>query len=265
MSKKFYVNLDLQSVAKIVGLSDGTNPGDAVNLAQVQALLQGLRWKLPVRAASTTNVTLATGVENGDSFGGVTLVTGDRVGLFGQTTATENGLYTVNASGAPTRATDSDAFDELNGAAVLVLAGTNADKAYTQNAELTSLSDNQVWVQFGGGQSYTADGQGIELSGTTFSIELDGTTLTKSASGVKVNVVGSVVGRQSWLGPGSSGTSITQAHGYGHAQVEVQVRIESSGEEITHGVDLTVDSTNIVVTFAASQSDRSLYRIIANG
>src|SRR5690606_23065423 len=36
------------------------------------------------------------------------------------------------------------------------------------------------------GSSYTADGQGIELSGSQFALELDGTTLSKSASGLKL-------------------------------------------------------------------------------
>lgn len=265
MAKKYYVNLDLQSVAKIVNLVDGTNPQDAVSLAQLNNAIAGLKWKTAVRAASLTNVTLASAVANGSTFGGVTLATGDRVLLAGQTTGSENGIYTVNVSGAPTRATDADAFAELNAATVFVTSGTNADKAYTQTAELTSLSDAQTWVQFGAGQAYTADGQGLELSGTIFSLELDGTTLSKSATGVKVNVVGTPVGRQSWLGPGSAGATITQAHGYGHDQVEVMVRIAATGEDITQGVDILVDATNIIVTFAASQADRSVYRIIANG
>lgn len=265
MAKKFYVNIDLQSVGKIIGLVDGTNPGDAVNFGQMQAALAGLRWKQPVRAASTTNVTLASVVENGDTFGGVTLVTDDRVLLAGQTTANENGIYTVNASGAPTRATDADAFAELNSATVLVSEGTNADKAYTQTATLTALSDNQTWVQFGAGQLYSADGQGLELSGTTFSIELDGTTLTKGASGLKVNVVGAVVGRQSWLGPASAGSSIVQAHGYGHAEGQFSVHLASTMEDISAGVDITQTSTNVTVGFGASQSDRSVFRVVGNG
>ncbi len=40
--------------------------------------------------------------------------------------------------------------------------------------------------------TYTADGQGIELSGTQFSLELDGTTLSKSATGLKVNSITSL-------------------------------------------------------------------------
>ena len=37
--------------------------------------------------------------------------------------------------------------------------------------------------------TYTADGEGLELSGGQFSLELDGTTLSKSASGLKVNSI----------------------------------------------------------------------------
>lgn len=59
--------------------------------------------KMPARVASTGNVTLSSAVENGDSIDGVTLATGDIVLLCRQTTASENGLYAVNASGAPTR------------------------------------------------------------------------------------------------------------------------------------------------------------------
>jgi hypothetical protein len=98
-----------------------------------------------VRAASTANVTLASQVENGDSFGGVTLVTGNFVLLKNQTTATENGVYIVAASGAPTRHTQFDTFSELNLAVVYVTEGTNAKNIYYQTATLTSLSDNQVW------------------------------------------------------------------------------------------------------------------------
>jgi hypothetical protein len=47
-----------------------------------------------------------------------------------------------------------------------------------------------TWSQFAGAGTYTADGQGIELSGTQYSLELDGSTLTKGASGLKVSTGG---------------------------------------------------------------------------
>lgn len=154
----------------------------------VDALNNGIRWKDPVRVATTVAGTLASDFENGDTIDGVILATGDRILIKDQVTGSENGIYTVNASGAPSRATDADTFTALNGAVVLAQEGTaNADKGFQQTAELTSLSDNQTWIQNFGTGLYAADGQGIELSGQTFSLELDGTTLQKSASGLKVN------------------------------------------------------------------------------
>ena len=66
-----------------------------------------------VRAASTANVALANELENGDTLDGVTLATGDAVLLKDQTAAAENGIYTVVASGAATRATTADTVSEL--------------------------------------------------------------------------------------------------------------------------------------------------------
>ena len=119
--------------------------------AYVDAIGQGLRWKAPVRAATTANGTLATAFENGDTIDGVTLVTGDRILLKDQSSASENGIYTVNASGAPTRATDADAGAEVLGMVVDVLEGTvNADTAYvcTNNGTITLGSTSLVFVDF---------------------------------------------------------------------------------------------------------------------
>lgn len=166
--------------------ADPTAALHAVTKQYVDAAAQGLYWKQPVKLATTTSGTLATSFENGDAIDGITLVTGDRILIKNQGNS-ENGVYTVNASGAPTRATDMDAFAEFNGAVVFVTQGTaNGDKGFMQIVEMTSLSDTSQWVQNFGTGLYVADGQGIELSGSTFSLELDGSTLSKSASGVKV-------------------------------------------------------------------------------
>jgi hypothetical protein len=90
----------------------------------VDAKLAGLSWKQAVRAATTAAGTLATSFENGDAIDGVTLATGDRILIKNQATASENGIYVVNASGAPTRATDADAGAELVNATVYVSEGT---------------------------------------------------------------------------------------------------------------------------------------------
>ena len=165
-------------------------------------LLAGLRWKQPVRVATTANGTLASAFADGSTVDGVTLATGDRILIKDQSTQTENGIYVTAASGAPTRATDADSSAELNSATVFVMAGSvNADRAYTQTTDNPTIgSSNIVFAQFGGGTAYSADGQGLELSGTTFSLELDGTTLAKSGSGLRV-------------GSGAAGAGLTEASG----------------------------------------------------
>lgn len=99
-----------------------------------------IAWKQPVRAAATAAGTLASSFENGDTIDGVVLATGDRILIKDQAAGAENGIYTVNASGAPTRATDFDLGTEAVGAAVVVTEGTaNADKVFicTTNAPIT--------------------------------------------------------------------------------------------------------------------------------
>ena len=44
---------------RVTGVASGSQPTDAVNLAQLQAALAGLSWHGAVRVASTTNVTLS--------------------------------------------------------------------------------------------------------------------------------------------------------------------------------------------------------------
>ena len=93
-------------------------------------------WKDDVRLATTAALTLATDFHVGSAdVDGVALALGDRILIKDQADAKQNGIYTVNAAGAPTRATDADAAVELNGSAVEVLLGTtNAVTAYKQTA-----------------------------------------------------------------------------------------------------------------------------------
>lgn len=192
MALKIGNGLDLQS-QKIVNLADPSSSADAATKAYVDNALVGLKWKAPVRVATTTTGTLATAFANGQVIDGITLVTGDRILIKDQSTATENGIYVVAASGAPTRATDADASAELLNATVFVVQGTvNADKAFTQTTNVAGTgagpvigSDNLVWAQFGGGAAYTA-GNGLGLASTTFSVTPNGSSIDVSASGVKI-------------------------------------------------------------------------------
>jgi hypothetical protein len=186
---KFGNGIDLDN-QRIVNVADPSSATDAVNKQYADALTRNLSWKLAVRAASTANMAVASAVINGASMDGVSLVTGDRVLLKNQTTASENGIYVVAASGAASRATDADSAAELKGATVTVLEGTVAgDKIYRLITDNVTLgTDSLVWTEVGGGgTTYSADGDGIQESGGVFSLELDSATLSKSASGLRVN------------------------------------------------------------------------------
>jgi len=138
--------------------------------------------KVPCRAATTSAITLS-GEQSVDI---VALVTGDRCLVKNQASGIDNGIYIVD-SGAWARASDANNGEELDAAAVAVEEGGNAGRGYLQTGQNVVIgTDPVVFYQIFGPGAYTADGQGIELSGTIFSLELDGSTLSKSVSGLKI-------------------------------------------------------------------------------
>lgn len=158
---------------KLTNLLDPTSAQDAATKAYVDAAASGIDWKGSVRAATTANGTLASAYENGDTIDGVVLATGDRILIKDQTTGSENGIYTVNASGAPTRATDADANAEVTaGFAVFVEEGTaNADSGWvlTNNGAVVVGTTALVFTQFTGlGQVTT--GNVLTKSGNTIQV-----------------------------------------------------------------------------------------------
>ncbi len=124
--------------------------GVIATTANITDAVTGLSWKSPCRVATTVAGTLASSFENGDTVDGVVLATNDRILIKNQAAGAENGLYTVNASGAPTRTTDADTGTEILNASVLVTAGTtNANRQYTCNTPgpITLGSTSLTFVQ----------------------------------------------------------------------------------------------------------------------
>jgi hypothetical protein len=174
---------------KITNLATPVAATDAANKGYVDGLLNGISWKNAVVVATVTTGTLATSFANGQVIDGYTLATGDRILIKNQATAAENGIYTVNSSGAPTRAVDMDSWAEVINAAVFVQKGTaNADLAFvcTSDAGGTLGSTAINFVQFSSAGSYSA-GNGLQLTGTTFSVLANGSTIDVSSSGIKVS------------------------------------------------------------------------------
>lgn len=130
---------------QLTGVADPTTSQGAATKAYVDAAIAGFGWKQPVLCASTTNVSLSTGAHSGSVIDDIALTTGARFALLIQTTPSENGVYTANASGAPTRATDADTGAELVSCAFFVEEGTvNADKAFVCTNDAITLGTTSV-------------------------------------------------------------------------------------------------------------------------
>jgi len=172
---------------KITGLGTPTGDSDASTKAYVDSIAQGLHWKNSVRVATTANGTLATAYANGQAVDGQTLATNDRILLKNQTTGSQNGIYTVNASGAPTRSSDMNANDEFPGAAVFVRSGSvNADSGWVCTNDAVTVGTTAVtFSQFTGTGQVTA-GAGLAKSGNTLSVNVDGSSLEISGDALRV-------------------------------------------------------------------------------
>ena len=158
--------------SKITGLGTPTDSADATTKAYVDALGEGLHIHASVVAATTANITLATDVENGDVLDGVTLATGNRILVKNQSTASENGIYVVAATGAPSRATDFDSPAEIDGGDFVFITGgtANDNKGFVQiNTVGTIGTDPIEFSQFSGAGTFTA-GNGLTLTGPEFTI-----------------------------------------------------------------------------------------------
>ncbi len=119
------------SGGSITGLGAPSSGSDAATKTYVDDLVAGLKTRIICRAATTGNVTLSSDLQNGDSLDGITLATGDRVLVKDQSTGSQNGIYTVVASGTASRDTDFDAIGELAGQLVIIQEGsTNAEKMF---------------------------------------------------------------------------------------------------------------------------------------
>ena len=216
-----------------------------------QAIRDALSWKEPVRVATTANGTLASAFENGDTVDGVTLATGDRILLKDQTTGADRGIYTVNASGAPTRATDFDASAEVLGAVILVTEGTaNADKVYvcTTNAPITLGTTSLSFTALGGGSGSVAtdtiwDAKGDLAAGTgadtasKLTVGADDTILMADAStgtGLKwvASASPSAVGTAAATGTADTFTRGDHVHAHEAAHVAHDTIYDAKGDII---------------------------------
>ena len=246
---------------KITNLATPTAGTDAANKQYVDDTVASISWKNEVRVATTANGALASAFANGQTVDGQVLATGDRILIKDQTTQTENGIYTVNASGAPTRATDADSDGDFKGAAVFVASGTtNGGTRWVCNTTgtITLGATNLTFVQFGGGQTYTA-GNGLTLSANDFNVGA-GTGISVAADTVGIDTAVVVRKYSATFGDGSA-SSYTITHNLNTQDVTVSVRQVSDNTFVDCEIQANGVNT-VVLTFAASVASNALRVVV---
>ena len=200
---------------KITNLADPTADADAANKGYVDGVAQGLDVKDSVVATTTANGTLASAFANGQTIDGVSLSTNDRILIKDQNTATENGIYKVNASGAPTRVDDLATGADAAGAFVFVEQGTvNAENGFVCTSNKGSAvvgTNNLAFSQFSGaGQITTADG--LQKTGNTISVDLKANGgLVIESSEIAVDLAASSITGTLAIGDGGTGATTASA------------------------------------------------------
>ena len=249
---------------KITNLTDPTNPQDAANKRYVDSAVVGIDWKPSVRLATTAAITLATGLENGDTLDGVVLATGDRILVKNQTDATENGLYVVAASGAPARSSDADTAAEITASfAVFVEEGTvNTDSGWTltNNGAVTVGTTALSFTQFTGLGQITA-GAGLTKTANTLDV-IGGDGITVNADSVVIDRAVVVTKYATNVGDGTN-TSYTITHSLATRDVIVSLFDNSSPyAEVMADVEHTTTNTITLLFSVAPTSNK--YRVVVH-
>jgi len=219
---KAYVNANINTNA-IKSITGAKNNTALMNLADSVVFYNENPSKQNVRVATTTNGTLSTAFANGQTIDGVVIATGNRILIKDQGTASVNGVYTVNASGAPTRATDFDTSDEiLLGAEFYVEEGTtNGGKYFYLSAPTGTITVGTSNLVFSPSAS-----TGFDIASlSAFSGNIDGTNdqlpiYDQSAASNKKIALGDVIGTYGTFTPvlqfGGASVGITYGTQEGH-------------------------------------------------
>lgn len=140
------VNISMSNAPKLDQVLQATTP--------TKAVWQHIANRKSVKVATTTSGVLSTDFESGKIIDGITLNIGDRILIKNQVSSIENGIYTVNAVGAPFRANDYSNGDNVASTFLFIQQGImNANTGWlciNNNGNDVVGTDGLSFIQFSG-------------------------------------------------------------------------------------------------------------------
>jgi len=245
-------SLTLGGLTSVTVTQDPTSALQLATKQYVDNIAQGLNTKASVLCATTANITLS----GEQTIDGVT-TSSSRVLVKNQSTAANNGIY-LSGSGAWTRTTDANTWNQLVSAYVFVEQGTiNADTGWVCTVDpggalgVTAVT----WVQFSGAGTYTA-GTGLTLTGTQFSIT--NTAVTAGAYGSATQVGTFTVNAQGQLALAGNVTvtpAVGSITGLGTGvATALAVNVGTAGAFVVNGGALGTPSSGTVTNLTGTAS-----------
>lgn len=263
MARKFFTDIDLQSVSKVINAPSPVDSGDVVNKGYVDSVIEGLAWKDSVRVSTQSNVNLSS---PGATVDGISMASQDRVLVRNQSTQSENGIYIWNGSSAAmTRSLDASTFAELEQAVVTVEEGTDTGSTFRQTQVNGTIgSTNVIWASFGtASPSASETTAGIAELATQAEVDA-GTDDLRIVTPLKLASWSGRIKKYSVSVGDGSATSYTITHSLNTRDVIVRV-FPNSGNYDDVEVDVYRPSTTTCTLVFATAPASNAYRVVVIG
>ena len=215
--------------------------------------------KQQVTYVSTANIASLSGPQKAEAGGGadLTMAVGSTVLLTGQTTATQNGLWTVN-SGAWTSRADMATDSYLLQGSIVTISSTTATNGATiwQATSATGVvgTDANAWARVGyiDQRVVLTGGDGVAVTGTypnkvVAAVADTGCIVTADGIGVDTDTI-----PRKWVGQLPAGTTVTVTHSLGTKWVIPQVIEISSGTGVLIGWQ-AINNNQVQFEFSTAQ------------